>query len=61
MTGVRRPVGRLALRALGARWLGLPIAFGARIRLAPASLSVLGWSYGEPALESWNDTGHLAG
>ncbi|MEU6109224.1 histidine phosphatase family protein [Streptomyces albidoflavus] len=48
------------LRALGARWLGLPIAFGARIRLAPASLSVLGWSYGEPALESWNDTGHLA-
>ncbi|MCK7625316.1 histidine phosphatase family protein [Streptomyces sp. RS10V-4] len=47
------------LRVLGARWLGLPVAFAARLRLAPASLSVLGWAYGEPAVESWNDTGHL--
>ncbi|MFI9258747.1 histidine phosphatase family protein [Streptomyces sioyaensis] len=47
------------LRALGARWLGLDIAFGARIRLEPTSLSVLGWAYGEPAIERWNDTGHL--
>lgn len=49
------------LRSIGARWLGLDIAFGARIKLAPTSLSVLGWAYGEPAVESWNDTGHLAG
>ncbi|MEN3583270.1 histidine phosphatase family protein [Streptomyces sp. ZYX-F-203] len=47
------------LRAVGARWLGLPVGFGARIRLSPASLSVLGWAYGEPAIESWNDVGHL--
>jgi probable phosphoglycerate mutase len=49
------------LRSIGARWLGLPIDFAARIRLNPTSLSVLGWAYGEPALESWNDLGHLAG
>ncbi|WP_435603127.1 histidine phosphatase family protein [Streptomyces sp. bgisy130] len=47
------------LRTLGARWLGLDISFGARIRLDPTSLSVLGWAYGEPAIERWNDTGHL--
>ncbi|MFG2945568.1 histidine phosphatase family protein [Streptomyces adustus] len=48
------------LRSIGARWLGLPIAFAARIRLNPTSLSALGWAYGEPAIESWNDLGHLA-
>lgn len=47
------------LRALAARWLGYDLTFGARIRLAPASLSVLGWAYGAPAVERWNDTGHL--
>ncbi|MET9696115.1 histidine phosphatase family protein [Streptomyces sp. NPDC006529] len=47
------------LRALAARWLGLDISFGARIKLDPTSLSVLGWAYGSPALERWNDTGHL--
>lgn len=47
------------LRALGARWLGEDIAFGARIWLAPTSLSVLGWAYGAPAIQKWNDTGHL--
>lgn len=49
------------LRAIGARWLGLPLSFGARVRLSPASLCVLGWAYGEAAIESWNDVGHLAG
>ncbi|MFH8340380.1 histidine phosphatase family protein [Streptomyces sp. AM6-12] len=49
------------LRSLAARWLGFPLDFGARIRLNPTSLSILGWAYGEPALESWNDVGHLAG
>lgn len=47
------------LRMLGARWLGRGPAFGARLRLDPAALSVLGWAYGAPALERWNDTGHL--
>ncbi|WP_431782330.1 histidine phosphatase family protein [Streptomyces chumphonensis] len=47
------------LRALGARWLGQDIGFGARIGLAACGFSVLGWAYGEPALSRWNDTGHL--
>lgn len=48
------------LRSIGARWLDLPIDFAARIRLNPTSLSVLGWAYGDPAIESWNDSGHMA-
>ncbi|WP_328452133.1 histidine phosphatase family protein [Streptomyces sp. NBC_00386] len=48
------------LRSIGARWLGLPLDFAARIRLNPTSLSVLGWAYGEPAIEVWNDCGHLS-
>jgi probable phosphoglycerate mutase len=49
------------LRSIAARWLGLDLAFAARGRLSPTSLSVLGWAYGDPAIEAWNDTGHLAG
>lgn len=48
------------LRSIGARWLGLGLDFGARLRLNPTSLSVLGWAYGEPAIENWNDLGHLS-
>ncbi|MEU4210504.1 histidine phosphatase family protein [Streptomyces sp. NPDC026206] len=48
------------LRTIAARWLGEDIFFGSRIRLDPTSLSTLGWAYGAPALERWNDTGHLA-
>ncbi|MEU1334233.1 histidine phosphatase family protein [Streptomyces sp. NPDC005865] len=47
------------LRVIAARWLGAGIEFAARVRLNPTSLSVLGWAYGEPAIESWNETGHL--
>ncbi|MER7172672.1 histidine phosphatase family protein [Streptomyces mesophilus] len=47
------------LRSIGARWLGLPLDFAARIRLNPTSLSILGWAYDAPAIESWNETGHL--
>jgi probable phosphoglycerate mutase len=47
------------LRVLGARWLGLDPAFAAALRLDPSSLSVLGWAYDAPAIERWNDTGHL--
>lgn len=49
------------LRSIAARWLGLDLSFAARVRLNPTSLSVLGWAYGEPAIDSWNDTGHLTG
>ncbi|MBD0734947.1 histidine phosphatase family protein [Streptomyces sp. CBMA29] len=48
------------LRVLGARWLGLDPSFAGALRLDPASLSILGWAYGAPAIERWNDTGHLA-
>ncbi|MFE0922606.1 histidine phosphatase family protein [Streptomyces nigra] len=48
------------LRSIGARWLGLTLDFGSRLRLNPTALSVLGWAYGEPAIESWNDLGHLS-
>ncbi|MCC3771301.1 histidine phosphatase family protein [Streptomyces sp. UNOC14_S4] len=48
------------LRTICARWLGYDAAFAARVRLAPTSLSILGWAYGAPAIERWNDTGHLA-
>ncbi|MFE9407546.1 histidine phosphatase family protein [Streptomyces sp. NPDC006704] len=47
------------LRSIAARWLGEDISFAARVRLDPTSLSVLGWAYGAPAVERWNDTGHL--
>ncbi|MDT3400393.1 histidine phosphatase family protein [Streptomyces sp. B1866] len=47
------------LRSIAARWLGLDVSFAARIRLDPTSLSVLGWAYGDPAIDRWNDTGHL--
>lgn len=47
------------LRSIGARWLGEDVSYAARIRLDPTSLSVLGWAYGAPAVERWNDTGHL--
>ncbi|MGW4200493.1 histidine phosphatase family protein [Streptomyces sp. NPDC004726] len=49
------------LRVLGVRWLSLDPSFAARIQLDPTSLSVLGWSYGAPAVERWNDTAHLEG
>ncbi|MCP9973886.1 histidine phosphatase family protein [Streptomyces somaliensis DSM 40738] len=49
------------LRAVAARWLGEDIAFGARLRLDPASLSALDWAHGVPAIARWNDTGHLEG
>ncbi|WP_328582075.1 histidine phosphatase family protein [Streptomyces sp. NBC_00370] len=49
------------LRAIGARWLGEDVSFAARIRLDPASVSVLGWAYEAPAVEVWNDSAHLEG
>ncbi|MFF8955848.1 histidine phosphatase family protein [Streptomyces sp. NPDC014894] len=49
------------LRVLASRWLGLDPSFAARLKLDPASLSVLGWAYGAPAVDRWNDAGHLEG
>jgi broad specificity phosphatase PhoE len=49
------------LRVLVARWLSFDPSFAARVQLDPASLSVLGWSYGAPSIERWNDAGHLEG
>ncbi len=42
------------LRVLGARWIGLPPAGGARLGLATATLSVLGSEHGVRALARWN-------
>jgi len=42
------------LRILGSRWLDLDPAFGRHLVLSPATLSVLGWERGVPALEAWN-------
>ena len=49
------------LRALGARWIGLPVAFASRLLLSTASVSVLGYEHGprDPAIKLWNDVHHL--
>lgn len=57
-----RPPGRAVvfahghvLRVLGARWIGLPPAGAARLLLDTATLSVLGFYRGVPAIQRWND------
>jgi probable phosphoglycerate mutase len=47
------------LRVIGARWLGLEPSIAGRLGLSAASLSVLGWAYGAPSVDRWNDLGHL--
>jgi probable phosphoglycerate mutase len=42
------------LRALAARWLGEPVAFGRFLVLGTATLSVLGDDRGQPAVLTWN-------
>jgi len=44
-------------RALGARWIGLPVGDGERLLLDTASLSILAYEHGdgaEPVLALWN-------
>jgi len=43
-----------SLRVAGARWIGLPVAYGGRLRLDTAALSRLGYEHGRPVLLSWN-------
>ena len=42
------------LRALTARWLGLPVRDGRLFELATATISVLGWEREQAAIERWN-------
>jgi broad specificity phosphatase PhoE len=46
-------------RVIGARWIGLLVADGARLGLDTAAVSVLGWERDRPVLHRWNDTGAL--
>lgn len=50
------------LRMLMARWMQLPPEVAARFSLDPASLSILSRDphTGDPVIERWNDTAHLA-
>jgi broad specificity phosphatase PhoE len=43
------------LRALTARWLGLPVRDGRLFELATATISILGWEREQPTIERWND------
>jgi Histidine phosphatase superfamily (branch 1) len=42
------------MRAIGARFLELPVAFGTRLRLDPSSVSVLSHERDGPTIVVWN-------
>ena len=42
------------LRVLAARWIDLPASYGERFLLDTATLSILGYYHGTPALRMWN-------
>ena len=42
-------------RILAARWVGLPPSSGARLALATATISILGWDRETPVISRWND------
>jgi broad specificity phosphatase PhoE len=48
------------LRILGARWIGLPAAYGGNLLLSTGSLCELGFERERRAIWLWNDTTHLA-
>jgi probable phosphoglycerate mutase len=43
------------LRALTARWLGLPAGRGELLALATATIGVLGWEHDVRVVETWNE------
>jgi broad specificity phosphatase PhoE len=43
-----------ALRALAARWLELDVTEGRHFMLGTATVSILGWERGSPAVHRWN-------
>jgi probable phosphoglycerate mutase len=43
-----------SLRAAGARWLGLPVEYGGRLRLGTATISTLSFEHGREAIGTWN-------
>jgi probable phosphoglycerate mutase len=51
------------LRMLAARWVGLDATAGARLLLAPASLSALGYEnrHENPVILLWSDAHHVGG
>jgi len=50
------------LRALAARWVGLPVTMGQYLALDTAALSILGYEHNRrsPVIRLWNDAGHAA-
>jgi probable phosphoglycerate mutase len=47
------------LRALTARWLGLPPRQGALFALGTATIGILGWERSTRVIETWNEACHL--
>jgi probable phosphoglycerate mutase len=48
------------LRAVGTRWLGLPVVAGRHLLLSTASVSVLGFEREVPVIRLWNGRAHLS-
>ena len=49
------------LRALGARWIGLPAASGGHLSLGTAAVCELGTEREHHTIKLWNDTSHIRG